>query len=267
MIIYEKEMVRVKKTWMIVWILSSIFLTGCQTSQPPQISESAYNTANLVKTETAAECGCLEPISLDVLSQNVYDDLQYEWDSWNSLSQEEKMLSSHMPGCCQRSFDDWAECENFLGLSIPNPLEECSWLEKATYVAMPIGFRDAPRVKASWYGTENGHVEWVSVETGYRNGQVRVMIGVALYGDPVDIKPSDSGWLVELERQNYLANMGSSPLQVVSDSTEKYFSNVAYQAHDNMLYRFNIVGEPSAQAEVEDTLEQVVNSFPSETNS
>lgn len=70
------------------------------------------------------------------------------------MRQEGNMLFCHIPGYCQRSFDDWAEYETFLGFSIPNPLEDCSWLEKATYVAMPIGFRDAPHVKVSWYGTK-----------------------------------------------------------------------------------------------------------------
>lgn len=250
-----------KRTWILVLMLSIAFLTGCRTNQPSPISESPNEAANPVETEIPEESGCLGPISPDSLSQNVYDALQSEWDSWNSLASEEKMLSSHTPGYCLRSFDSWMECEEFLGLSIPNPLEDCSWLEKATYVAMPLGFQDAPRVRASWYGTEDGHVEWISVEAGYRNGEVRVMIAAALYGDPADAKPSDSGWSVELERLDYLANMDSTPLQITSDSTENYFSNVAYQADGNILYRFNIVGGPNEQMQVESTLEQVINSL------
>lgn len=231
-----------------------IFLTGCHANQ-------LYETADLAETGTATESGRLQPISQDSLSQNVYDALQCEWDSWNLLSQEGKMLSSHIPGYCLRCFDNWVECEEFFGLSIPNPLENCSWLEKATYVAMPSGFQDAPHVSASWYGTEDGHVEWVSIEAGYRNDEVRVMIDATLYGDRADGKPSDSGWSVELERQDYLANIDNAPLQITSNSTETYFSNVAYQADGNVLYRFNIVGEPDAQTQVESTLEQVINSL------
>ncbi len=97
-----------------------------------------------------------------------------------------------------------AGCETFSGLFIPNPAEECTWLEQAAYVAMPIGFMDAPRIMASWYGTEDGHVEWISVQGGYRNGDIRVAIGAMLYGDPAGPKPPDSGWSTEIERQNYL---------------------------------------------------------------
>ena len=212
-------------------------------------------------TGCQANDNCLEPISPASLSQNVYDDLHYEWDTWNSLSQEEKMVSGHLPGCCQRSFDDWAECEAFLGFSIPNPLEECTWLEQATYVGMPIGFQNTPCIKASWYGTEAGHVEWISVDSGYRNGDIRVIISAMLYGNPTDTKSSNSVSSVELERQNYLANLNDGPLQISSDCTANYYSNTAYQAYGNILYRFRVIGTPDIPLQVEHTMEQVVNAF------
>lgn len=250
-----------KNRWKITaLLLIGALLAGCQTSRTSRnAAADAWTGLNTEVNE-----GCLEPISADLLSQNIYDVLREEWDDWNTLSDESKLLSSHLPGYCRRGFDDWAECEAFLGLSIPNPLEECLWLEKATYVAMPIGFRGAPRVEVSWYGTEEGHVEWISVQAGYRSGQIRVILDAALYGDPADRKPSDRGWSVELERKDYLANMGDAQLQITAESTEDYFSNVAYQACGNVLYRFNIVGEPDEQAEVESTLEQAVGAFSEE---
>ena len=108
-----------------------------------------------------------------------------------------------------------AGCETFLGLFIPNPAEECTWLEQAAYVAMPIGFMDAPRIMASWYGTEDGHVEWISVQGGYRNGDIRVAIDAMLYGDPAGPKPPDSGWSTEIERLNYLDNADDAQLGLV----------------------------------------------------
>ena len=151
-----------KKIWTLLFALTTVLLAGCQGDQ-----------------------NRLEPIFSDSISQDVYNDLQREWDSWNLLSRESKMFSSHLPGYCQRSFDDWAECETFLGFFIPNPVEECTWLEQATYVAMPAGFMDAPRIQASWYGTEDAHVEWISVQSGYRNGDIRVTIDATLYGDTI----------------------------------------------------------------------------------
>ena len=243
-------------------ILTFILAVASCTSSPGGATDSAEGKERSSTQERLeVENSCLEPISPDSISQNVYDALQAEWDLWNQRSQEDKRFSSHRPGYCLHNFDSWEACETFLGFTIPNPLEDCSWLEKATYVAMPLGFRDAPRVKASWYGTADGHVEWIDVMTGYRDGEVRVMLTASLYGDPADTKPTGSGWSIELERQNYLADVDHAPLQITSKRTENYYAKMAYQANGNVLYCFNIVGKPDEKTQVENTLEQVISSL------
>ncbi len=250
-----------KKIASVLTLAFILVSAGCASSPGGTTDVPELKETSCTQEQIEVENECLEPIPPDSISQNVYNALQDEWDSWNLLSSESKMLSSHMPGYCLHNFDSWEECEEFLGFTIPNPLENCSWLERATYVAMPLGFRDAPIVRASWYGTEDGHVEWIHVETGYRDGEVRVMIASSLYGDPADSKPSDSGWSIELERQNYLADVNNAPLQITSESAENYYSNIAYQANGNVLYRFNIVGEPDEQTQVENTLEKVISNL------
>ena len=202
-----------------------------------------------------------EPFSADMLSQGVYDALAREWDAYNQLSKEARLLSSHIPGSCDADFDDWASCEKFLGLSIPNPLEDSSWLEKGTYVGMPEGFRDAPRVRASWYGSWNGHVEWISVQSGYQSGDLRITLDAMLYGDSPIGKPTDSGWSVELARQSYLADQtGDAPL-IVKDEGEQYVSLTAYLAQGHALYRLDVIGTPDVQGELQETMERALDCF------
>lgn len=256
-----------KKAWIAVLALSGILLAGCRADRVSPAAGPGQDGAGLPEIGTlSAGSGCLEPVSPECISQAVYDELEDEWAAWNALTKEQQMLSSHMPGCCRRSFDSWAECEAFLGFAIPNPLEECPWLEQATYVGTPIGFRDAPRVELSWYGTQAGHVEWIAADAGYRDGEIRVMVSAAVYGDPAETKPADSGWSVELERKQYLENMDSALLQTTSDSGEqRYYVNMAYQAQGPVLYSFNVVGEPGTQTRVEDTFERVIDYFGQES--
>lgn len=231
-----------RNTRILACLLPVLLLAGCQAGGPAPES-------------------CLEPFSPEALFQDLHTALDQEWDAWNALSEEAKILSSHFPGCCDRDFDTWAEGEAFLGLAVPNPLEEAAWLEQGTYVGMPLGFRDAPRVKAGWYGTEDGHVEWVSLQAGYRDGEVRVMIDATLYGDPAEGKPADRGWSPELERQAYLEEFPEAPVQLSSDSGEHYVSNTALLAQGSVLYRLHVVGEPGEAKAVKETLEQVLDSF------
>lgn len=250
-----------KKAWAAVLAAGCILLTGCRAGQP-QAAGPADGAVKPAEIQVmGAGSGRLGPISQGAVSQAVRDALRGEWDSWNQLSWEQQMVSSHFPGWCTRDFGGWAECEGFLGFSIPNPLEECGWLEKATYVGMPEGFRGAPNAQASWYGTRDGHVEWISLSTGYRSGEVRVAVSATVYGDPAEAKLPDQGWGTELARQDYLAGADAPPFRVTSDDTERYSSSLAYYARGPVLYCLNIVGEPGGREQVESTLGQVMAAF------
>ena len=190
-----------------------------------------------------------EPISAEMLAQDVYDALQEEWDSYD------------LPGAFYEDFSDWVACEEFLGMSIPNPLEEAAWLAHGTYVGMPEGFQDAPNVRVSLYGTREGHVEWLSVESGYLDGEIRVTLDAMLYSDPAENKSPDSEWSVELERQSYLANVDDNPVLITEDSGEQYISRTAYLAHGHVLYRVSVIGNPNLQDHVQETLENVLSEF------
>ena len=235
-----------RRRWAAVLMLSGILLCGCQAASDAGVAEERPD---------------LELLAPDAVSQDVYDAPREEWAAWGRLDDDGKMLSSRIPGHCRRCFDSWADCGEFLGFSIANPLEECSWLGQGTYAAMPLGFRGASRVRAGWYGTRDGHVEWIDVQAGYRGGPVRVTASAALYGGPAGTRPADSGWSVELERQSYLEGAAEEPLQTVSNRTAGFFSNTACQARGPVLYRFHIVGEPDMRKEVEETLERVLETF------
>ena len=187
-----------------------------------------------------------ELISADMLAQDVRDALQKEWSSYNRLSAEEKMLSSHFPGVCYERFSDWAACEEFLGMSVPNPLEEAVWLDHGTYAGMPEGFTDADHVRASFCGTREGDVEWISIQSGYRDGEIRVVLDTMLYGTPAEEHSPDRGWSVEHERLSYLANADDDPVQITENSGEQYVSCTAYLVQGHALYRIHVIGEPKS---------------------
>ena len=218
-------------------------------------------------TSDQTESQNLALIDPDMLSQNIYDALQYEWETWENLSSEQKMLSSHLPGHCRDDFSDWEDCEKFFSISILNPLEDSTWLEKGTYVGMPAGFRDAPPVEASWYGTQDGHVEWISVQSGYYDKEIRVILNAMMYGSPAEEKSKDSGWSVELERQFYLEYQTDGTTVITEDSGDRFISRTAYFVKENVLYRVSAIGEPNTQDEVQETLERALADFNKDNNS
>ena len=182
-------------------------------------------------------------ITSNRISQSVYAALQADWDAWNAKNDMQKAISSHMPGHCYKRFDTWTECEEFLGFSVFNPLENDAWPEKATYVGMPVGYNDAPRFYVSFYGTSEGQVEWLHVESGYRNDEIRIMVNAQILVDAPKETTDDQEPILS------------------EDSGEKYVASTAVLARGPVTYSIRVVGEPNMQGEVQKTLEKVLPCF------
>jgi hypothetical protein len=184
-------------------------------------------------------------ISSDMLSPQIYGALQAEWSAWNAKDDLQKALSSHMPGHIYKQFDTWAECEEFFGFEVINPLED-SEFEKGSYVGMPVGYNDASRFSASFYGPNAEQVQWIHVESGYRDGDVRITVNAQIFVD----KPKE--------------NMdGAAPL-ITEDSGEKYVATEALLARGPVTYCIRVIGEPNQWEEVRETLDMVLQYFGSE---
>ena len=201
------------------------------------------------KANAGVTNGTTEMISFDELGSGVYSALEKEWDAWNSKSEEQKLFSSHMPGNCYKSFDTWAECEEFLGFAIANPLEDCEWLEKGTYVGMPLGFADASRFNVSFYGTNESKVQWIFVDSGYRDGDIRITVNMQMFPDTVQENAK-----------------GTEDALITEDSGERYVASEASLARGPITYNIRVIGEPGTQTQVKETLEKVLPYFAGQTN-
>jgi len=226
-----------KKIRMIILgVLVMAGLSGCSD----KISGAAEG---LKVTEAAKEGVSPEIITSDMLGKGIYEALEKEWAAWDAKDEIQKLVSSHLPGGCYKNFGTWEECEAFLGFDVFNPLEESDWLEKATYVGMPEGYNEAPRFHVSFYGTSDGKVEWIFVESGYRSGEIRITVNAQVVVD----SPTD-------EKEN------EEPL-ITTDSGERYVASTAVLTHGPITYNIRVIGEPGMQSEVRETLEQILPYF------
>ena len=148
-----------------------------------------------------------------LFSAELHQAVRNDWHSYAALSWEERMASSHLPGHCAREFDDWAAVEQFVGMKLPNPLESQGGLEKGNWAGMPVGYNGGLRFYVTFYGTRDGQVQWVKIESGYRRGELRVCAGLKLTPDsmehPHDTEPvitADSG--LEYEARTGTLNRG-----------------------------------------------------------
>lgn len=202
-----------------------------------------------------------EPISAGMLAPEVYDAMREEWASYDALSPEQQMVSSYFPGICHESFSDWADCEEYLGIPVPNPLEEAAWLEHGAHTGESAGSQGAAHVQVVMRGSRNGQVEWLDIRSGYRDGDITVTLDAMLYGDPAESADAARGWSVEAARLFYLANAGSDSVVTAESSGEQYVSRSAYLARGHALYLVSVTGAPNLESRVVETLERVLSEF------
>lgn len=216
-----------------------ISLAGCAKGV-----ESCPAAETTLGAETIQKEDATNMISSAQLSPAVYDALQAEWSAWNAKDEMQKLVSSHLPGNIYKQFETWAECEEFAGFEIFNPLED-SEFEKGSYVGMPVGANDTSRFYVSLYGTKEGQVQWIHVQSGYRDGEIRIIVNAQMFPDVVK---------GDAESQEPL---------ITEDSGERYVAAEALLARGPVTYSIRVIGGKGEWDVVRATLEKVLPYFSS----
>lgn len=179
-------------------------------------------------------------ITSDILSQSIYAALKADWDAWDAKDDMEKAFSSGMPGHINKGFDTWAECEKFLGFELFNPLEN-SEFEKGSYVGMQEGFYGASRFYVSVSGTKEGEVEWIMVDSGYRDGDIRITVNAHIYPDAPQ------------------KDIGEQ--MITEDSGERYVATSKTVVLGPVVYGIRVIGDAGEWDAVRATLKKVLPYF------
>lgn len=220
--------------------LSFIFFVAFSACTKGVESCPAADSVHGTETSSSEEEASDKVITSDMLSQSVYAALQADWDEWNAKDDMQKAISSRMPGHIYWSFDTWKECEEFLGFELFNPLED-SEFEKGTYVGMPEGFNDASRFYVSVYGTKEGEVEWIMVDSGYRDGDNRITVNAHIYPD---VPQKDIG-----------------EQMITEDSGERYVATSKTVVLGPVVYGIRVIGDAEEWDAVRATLKKVLPYF------
>ncbi len=211
-------------------------LSGCKGSKscPPADQASGAESA------LSGEENSGNMITSDMLSQSIYAALQADWDVWDAKDDMEKAFSSSMPGHIYKGFDTWAECEEFLGFELFNPLEN-SEFEKGSYVGMQEGFYGASRFYVSVSGTKEGEVEWIMVDSGYRDGDIRITVNAHIYPDAPQ------------------KDIGEQ--MITEDSGERYVATSKTVVLGPVVYGIRVIGDAGEWDAVRSTLKRVLPYF------
>ena len=111
------------------------------------------------------------------------DKVTQEWKTYDEMTKEEILLSSHLYGLINFETDTWKELEEAIGFSVYNPLEALSLLNKTGHIgtesAEPITPMKHIEVIADTANAERKLRE-IRATSGYSTGNVRITLTATL---------------------------------------------------------------------------------------
>lgn len=198
--------------------------------------------------------------------QGIHDKTAEEWQTYHSLSEEERWYSSHLWGECAQFLDTWDEATELVGFSVENPLEGADWLLKASYAAIPlenVSMEEYRKhVEVAWSGQEDGSIRSLRISSGYLDESVRVQMTVTFTG--VDgFYQTRSVWAKEVDfvTEEFVFEDGNTVLLITPETEANYCSMEAYFVKGGALYQFHLVGGIGTEEMVRATMEKIQGLF------
>ena len=256
-----------KKVLLAVFLGLTLF--GCGTDAENMQDEAQM--VEVVETHTGAEDSFyrikadMKPVEQTDFSEKMQQEILAEWERYQSLSAEERMMSSHLWGTCGEKLDEWTDCEDLLGFSVENPLEDAVWLEKANYFAMALNAESLSaenrnHIALYWSGEANGEIRQADIQTGYLDGENRIsLMATAVTAEEYE---TEAAWAEEVTFAYEILEMAEGEVLLVTpENSGEYDLAEAYFVQGNILYHISVTGEEGQDADVRETMEKVLKEF------
>ena len=242
----------------------TLLLSGCGGAKQPSGAVTLAETKSDLEESYYTIAAELPLYTGEDADPALWETLQENWRAWDDQDEMSRLLSSVLPGSCSRSFDTWEACEEYLGITLDNPLE-ADWT-KANESAIPL---DTPALngngrhaKVSFYGNRDGELESVTVRTGYLDGTVRLALTAYLRCTE---EPFTTRCLwaeqVRFETENVTLSDATQVLLISPEDSGNYCSTDAYFIREGGLYTLHAIGEKGEEASIRQTLDRALEAF------
>ena len=223
------------------------------------VNESFYSvSANLPATD------------LSHPGQILADMIADEWNTYDALTQQQRMLSSHLWGTVSMETDTWAESENVTGITVSNPLESMEWINKTGYPGMESADPSMPvkHVKVNAYAMQemDRNLIKITIIAGYNMEDIRITLTATVMADsgPLTTGVASHGYAT-FEEAEAMTGSGLPVLIVTTDEANNtgyyhadFFDPVAYWVKDHVFYTLRVFGDASDQEKIQDTLYRIL---------
>ncbi len=223
------------------------------------LQESSYRVgADLAKTDFSS------------IGQILADKIAQEWDTYDSMTREQRMFSSKTFGVVGIQTDTWNECEEAIGFTVNNPLESLDWLNKTGYYGMESTDPSYPvshvQAIAHAFQTADRKPNEINVTAGYNYGNVRITLKATFTANagPFTTGSVSNGYAT-YKQDAVIAGSGIPVLIVTTDEANNtgyyngdFFDPTAYWVRDNVFYSLRVFGEEAEKGKIQDILDRIL---------
>ena len=253
-------------------------LGGCAMSTE---SGSTDNSSQLTDTdvqiiamkseteESSYQIGATLPgTAFSSISQMLKDKIAQEWTTHDGMTKEALMLSSHLWGIVYFETDTWDEFEEAIGLTVNNPLESLSWLNKTGYIGMESANPSMPikHIEVTVDTVAKRKLNEISVTSGYNTENARITLTATLSAS-AGTYTTGSGYTGYATYEQNTATTGSGipVLIVITDGMNNtgyyngdYYDPTAYWVKDNVFYTLRVIGDSADKDDIQATFDRIL---------
>lgn len=151
--------------------------------------------------------------------------------------------SDKIPGEYCYFGDTWADCEEFLGISLPNPLEGVGGLEPLSSTALPLSAEDS-HCSVTLMADADGNLQYVIVGTCYEMGEYKASLDVdfSMEGNVNDpgLQAFYDG-IADFKVDTYCLSDGQeAALLTASQENMRYTKTIAYFVRADGIYSLSV---------------------------
>lgn len=206
------------------------------------------------ESESSYQVGAdLPATDLSSIGQPLSEALEKEWKTYDSLTQEQRLVSSKLWGVVSMQAETWGQCQKLAGISIANPLENLDWLEHTWYFGTESQDTSEPisHVQLLAQTDHDRTLRQIDMTAGYAFGDIRVTLTATVCADAKTYTTGSvhNGYADYWESFSK-TRTGITALIVTPEETNNtgyynadFYDPTAYWADGNVLYTLRVYGK------------------------
>ncbi len=172
-----------------------------------------------------------------------------EFDSLDTYKQDVKQNTMNPVGSYSESFENWSECEEYFGFSLPNPYIDIEWLTP-----------DVLPVYAYWQGQRDGQMLWLIASTSYMCDELKVNYSITANTTDQIVESEIYALYGIMEYEMLSETPAVYVFEEEMDSSSKLRYGVrAIIIKDNIYYNLSVHAPAGQEVETREALERLLS--------